>query len=159
MRIGVVSDSHGAMDCLRAAVKEMQEIDMLLHAGDHYKDALQIQKELKIPVYAVVGNCDWHATGPEEELIDAGGKKILLVHGHQYSVKGGNEMLIEKMKKDNLDLMVYGHTHIAEVVPVGNGYIVNPGSVARPRHGKSRTYGILELKSFGLQPYIREISG
>ncbi|ADG83402.1 phosphodiesterase, family [Thermincola ferriacetica] len=159
MRIGVVSDSHGRMDFLRDAVKEMREIDLLLHAGDHYKDALDLAKELTIPVYAVAGNCDWHVNGPDEEVIEVAGRKILLTHGHSYNVKSGNDRLIEKIKKGNYDLIVYGHTHIPEVLPVGSAFIFNPGSIAKPRRGNTRTYGIVELKNYGLQPYIKEISG
>lgn len=158
MRIGVVSDSHGRLDFLRDAVREMEDIDVLLHAGDYRKDAMMLSQELNIPVYAVVGNCDWFAPGPEEEIIEIEGRKILLTHGHQYGVKSGNEELIHKLKREGFDLVVYGHTHKAEVVPVGNAYLLNPGSIAKPRQGTARTYGIIEFRDRGLWVYIKEAS-
>jgi len=56
MRIGVVSDSHGKAEFLRKALEQMGHIDMLIHAGDHYRDALSIAKQTGLKVTAVAGS-------------------------------------------------------------------------------------------------------
>jgi len=159
MRIGVVSDSHGRMQCLRAAVEKMGPVELVLHAGDFYADAMRLQTETGQRVVAVVGNCDWQSPGPAEEVVEIGGYRILLTHGHQYQVKSGYQKLIEKLKNSDYHMIVFGHTHIAEIIPINGGYIFNPGSVSRSRLGGPPTYGIIELKKQGPAPYIHEISG
>ncbi len=159
MRIGVVSDSHGRMQCLRAAVEKMGPVDLILHAGDFYDDALRLQKETGLAVVAVVGNCDLHARGPAEEDVEVGGYKLLLTHGHRYQVKSGYNKLIEKLKAGGYHLIVFGHTHIAEILPVAGGCLFNPGSVCHARTGSVPTYGIIEMKQQGLVPYIHELAG
>lgn len=159
MRIGVVSDSHGRMQCLRDAVEKMGPVDLILHAGDFYEDAIRLQKETGLKVVAVVGNCDWQSQGPAEEVIETGGYRILLTHGHQYQVKSGYGKLIDKFKSSDYHIIVFGHTHIAEILPVNGGYLLNPGSVSRTRLGGLTTYGIIELKKQGPVPYIHEMGG
>lgn len=157
MRIGVVSDSHGRMQCLREAVEKMGPVDLLLHAGDFYEDALRLQREIGLRVVAVVGNCDWQAKGPAEETLEVGGYKILLTHGHQYHVKNGYDRLMEKFRNSDYHIIVFGHTHIAEILPVNGGCLFNPGSVSRSRLGGPTTYGVIELKKEGPAPYIHEL--
>jgi putative phosphoesterase len=159
MRIGVVSDSHGRIQCLRDAVEKMGPVDLLLHAGDFYEDARRLQQETGLKVVAVTGNCDCQAKGPAEEVIETGGYRILLTHGHMYQVKSGYEKLIRKFKNSDYQMIVFGHTHIAEIMPVNGGYLFNPGSVSRSRLGGPPTYGIIELKKQGPVPYIHELSG
>ncbi|MFZ5641049.1 MAG: metallophosphoesterase family protein [Bacillota bacterium] len=159
MRIGVVSDSHGRMQCLREAVGKMGPVDLILHAGDFYEDARRLQKETGLKVVAVTGNCDWQVHGPAEEVVEAEGCRILLTHGHMYQVKYGYEKLTEKFKTSDYHMIVFGHTHIAEILPVNGGYLFNPGSVSRSRLGGPPTYGIIEVKKQGPVPYIHELSG
>ena len=159
MRIGVVSDSHGHMQSLRTAVREMADIDMLLHVGDHYLDAIRLEQELDIPVYAVTGNCDWESTGPAEEIIEIEGKRILLTHGHNQGVKNGYTRLLDRLSKEDYDVIIFGHTHIPEVLKEGNRYLFNPGSVAKPRIDRAKTYGVIEIQKDRLFLYIKELSG
>jgi len=157
MRIGVVSDTHGKLDFFRKAVEEMGAIDLLIHAGDHYQDAVHIGKELNVKVVAVAGNCDWHLPGPYEEELEIEGFRILVTHGHQYGVKSNHKKLAEKLKNGKYDLIIYGHSHMPEITCLSQGYLLNPGSAASPRRGSSRSYGILEISGNGLIPYIHEL--
>ncbi len=157
MRIGVVSDTHGKTEFCRRAIEQMGRIDLLIHAGDHYQDALKIGRELQIKVVAVVGNCDWHRTGPQEEELEIEGFRILVTHGHLYNAKIGTSKLAEKLRAGKYDLVIYGHSHLPEITRLPEGYLFNPGSVSSPRQGSSRSYGIVEIGENGLVPYIHEL--
>ena len=144
MRIGVLSDTHGDLEIARLALAKMGKVDLLLHAGDHYRDALALAKT--VPVHAVVGNCDWELSEPAEVVIEAGGKKIWLTHGHKYGVKYSYNKLLAQAVKNKADIVVYGHTHIP-VSEFREGVLLfNPGSVARPRGKRGATYGIIEIQ-------------
>ena len=47
-------------------------------------------------------------------------------------------------KQYEVDIVIYGHTHIAENVMIDNVVLFNPGSVGSPRQGKA-SCGLLEI--------------
>lgn len=157
MRIGVVSDTHGKPEFLRKALEQMGHIDMLIHAGDHYRDALSISKQTGLRVTAVVGNCDWDVVGPLEKVLEVEDRRILVVHGHLYGVKSGHEKLAQLLREGCYDLIIYGHSHMPEITPLPQGYLMNPGSLSSPRRGSKRSYGIVEIDKRRLVPYIYEL--
>lgn len=157
MRIGVVSDTHGKPECFRMALNQMGKIDMLIHAGDHYQDAIDMSKDSNIKTVAVTGNCDWSVPGADEVLLELEGYRIFITHGHKYGVKFNNETLAKKLKEENYDLIIYGHSHVPEITCLPGGYLFNPGSVSSPRRGSSRSYGIIEIGKNGITPYIHEL--
>ncbi|SMB89420.1 hypothetical protein SAMN00017405_0612 [Desulfonispora thiosulfatigenes DSM 11270] len=147
MRIGVISDTHRALDLARKVIKDMGNIDLLIHAGDHYQDAMKLGEEFNIEVKNVVGNCDYLDEGNSEELINIceGKIKIFLVHGHQYKVKMGLQNLYYRGLELGADIIIFGHTHIPLVVKEGDIKILNPGSIGFPRGNQGVTYGLIEI--------------
>ncbi|MCL0106552.1 metallophosphoesterase [Peptococcaceae bacterium] len=158
MRIGIISDTHGNLNIAKAAISKMGSIDVLLHAGDHYKDAVALEKEIsEVDIYAVVGNCDFEVFKPKDLFLEIAGKKIWLTHGHKYGVKESDDYLASLAIEKNIDIVVYGHTHIAVSKFIENKLIFNPGSTTRPRGSKPATYGIIEIKDGKIYPEILEI--
>jgi len=157
MRIGVVSDTHGKPEMFRQALKQMGRIDLLIHAGDHYRDAINMGQETGLKVVAVVGNCDWFVPGPEEEELELEGFRILVTHGHNYGVKTDNSRLAARLREGKYDLIIYGHSHKPEISRLPEGYLLNPGSVSGPRGGSKRSYGIVEIEGNTIKPYIYEL--
>ncbi len=143
MRIGVMSDSHGNMRVVMQALEKMGSIDLLLHAGDHYQDAQMVKEIVSYPVIAVGGNCDLMTVTPREHIGEYGGKRIMLVHGHQYAVKRYLTGLQAHAQKSKVDIVVFGHTHIPWSQVVKGIFLLNPGSVAYPRYGGVKTFGLL----------------
>lgn len=135
MMIGIMSDSHGDTIAIENAVAEMGQVDCWLHAGDYCRDADFLEKISGCPVYSVAGNCDGLAAKQKvDEFIELEGKKIWLTHGHHYHVKYGMDELVEAaVNVFEVDIVVYGHTHITDVSQYGNLLVLNPGSVSRPR--------------------------
>ena len=79
-------------------------------------------------------------------VVNIGGKKLLLVHGHRHSVDNGIHRLYYYAMEKKADCALFGHTHIPEIIREGDLFIMNPGSPSFPRGGFTQgTYGILHI--------------
>ncbi len=145
IRIIVFSDTHKCIEPCIQAINNIRDIDMIIHGGDHWSDARELENIFPdISIKYVKGNCDF-ALAPIEELIEIGGKKIFVTHGHMYNVKQEHERY-ETIKERGLrlsaDVVVFGHTHIPYNENSGKITIINPGSVKY-----TRNYGIIEIEN------------
>lgn len=81
--------------------------------------------------------------------------KLFVTHGHRYSLLNGTEALAMEAKKQNAQLVFYGHTHIARADQNESMLILNPGSCSRPRGGQQPCFAevLVTAKSdfFGYQ--------
>ncbi len=147
MRVIVLSDSHGNMQAVRQAVKRFP-CDLVIHLGDHARDALRLAGEITTPVEYVKGNCD---TGdiPEEKLLTLEGKKLLITHGHRYHVKSGPWELGLRMKELGADAALYGHTHEPGYEFYDRGFLLNPGALCGNRTNGKQGFAYLEWKAGG----------
>lgn len=141
MRIGVISDTHGDQGTIRQLVKLTIHVDMWLHAGDCSQDADYLRALVTVPVIAAKGNCDGYTTAKIDELVEIGDHRIWLTHGHRYGVKQGTQELVQWGKHHGVDIVLYGHTHIADNHWCEGILIFNPGSAS----GRHATYGILDF--------------
>lgn len=163
MRIGLIGDTHGSLNRALRAIDEMGPIDLLIHTGDHYRDASSIARAIKVPVHAVVGNCDPREDGPEEKVLEVEGVTIYVTHGHRNNVKVSIYGLRNRAALYKADVVVYGHTHtsgyeyITEPGPTEGVLVINPGSIKEPRDGKDPSYGILEINEGVVSPGIYHI--
>jgi hypothetical protein len=154
MKIGVMSDSHGDIRTAMQACQLMGSVDMILHAGDHYRDGLDIGKRLGIPFKCVTGNCDLLMLAPSQQVVTVGGKRLLLIHGHQFNVKHGIFELVKYGRKMRADVVVFGHTHIPMIQKYDDLLMMNPGSVAYPRIRNNRSFGMLTIDQDGVSAEI-----
>lgn len=128
MVIGIISDTHGL---LREDVKKsLKSCNLIIHAGDigKYHVIDELNKICKTEF--VKGNCDKNMDGniiKEERIINIRGTKIYLIHD------------ISKLKidlhKENIDIVVYGHSHKNNIYEKDGILYINPGSVG-PRRFK-----------------------
>ncbi len=133
MKIGIVSDTHGSMEAVEKVVSLAPDVEMWLHAGDCTPDSGYLQTLVEVPVFAVAGNCDWpNDNMPDERVVEAGGHKIFLTHGHIYGVRYETDLLKQTAASRGADIAVCGHTHVALIEP-GEIFVLNPGSASRPR--------------------------
>lgn len=140
----VLSDSHGNLNNMILAVKRTNP-DSIIHLGDCWADAVQLQKEFPhIPMEQVPGNCD----GPNgflERILLIEGKKVLICHGHTFNVKAGYLNLEMAAREREVDAALFGHTHRV-FYDHNNGIIMlNPGSIGAPAYGAPPSYGILTI--------------
>ncbi|MGE5543279.1 MAG: YfcE family phosphodiesterase [Bacillota bacterium] len=151
----MLSDSHGDVRRLAMAVREMGQVDVLLHAGDFFEDSRRLQESTDVKVIGVMGNCDHLMTGPVEKVVEAGGKTILLTHGHQYAVKRDRKALTRRAVALGVNIVVFGHTHMAETFWSDGILFFNPGSCRYGRSSQGLSYGTLEISADGvLTPLI-----
>ncbi len=147
MKIGVISDTH-----LREPDPHFKKIiefhfrnvEKIFHTGDFVDwsiaEYLSSQKEL----IAVCGNMDSQEIQkafPQKRIVELEGFKIGLIHG------GGPPFGIEsriRAEFDEVNAIVYGHSHTPANHQVKNIYFFNPGSPTRSFVHRG-TLGILHL--------------
>jgi putative phosphoesterase len=147
MKIGVISDTHLRHydERLKGIVEEyFQDVEIILHAGDLV--ALEVLdvfagKEVKA-VYGNMDGDDIRNRLSEKMLIELGGFRIGLIHG--WGMPFGLEKKLRK-QFDQIDCLVYGHTHHACNRYKDGVLYFNPGSAMDKRFAKKNTIGILEI--------------
>ena len=148
MRIGIVSDTHRFTSTIDRAILFLQDCDLIVHAGDNIDDADYIQAMTDIPVVAVKGNCDYYSDpGNDEEIFMADDKKVFVCHGHNYGIKYTLSDLLKKALDSNIDIVIFGHSHVPCYEERKGIVFINPGSVSLPRGGSSKGIGILDIEN------------
>ena len=129
MRIGVISDTHvTTVDEIPARIlRALAEVDLIVHAGDFTQKAVLDRLKTFGEVKAVSGNMDSGVLKeilPRKELFVVGGKKVGLVHG-----SGGPWGIAGRVRKlfSDVDLIIYGHSHVAFNQYVKGSLLFNPG--------------------------------
>ena len=145
MLLGVVSDTHGYLN--PRVLELLQGVDHILHAGDIGDAAIIGQLSRIAPVTTVRGNND--RTGPaslfpEEVTLELAGRIIYLTHIVKVPKEpGGTE---NKTYSDaGIDVVVYGHSHIAFQKTLGPVLFFNPGAAGKRRFKVVPSIGTLEL--------------
>ncbi len=147
MKIGVLSDTH-----LREPHSEFKRIiefhfrdaEKILHAGDFVDRSVAEYLSGQRELIAVSGNMDpseIREIFPYKRVVELGGFKIGLIHG------GGAPFGIESRIQeefDEVDTIVYGHTHTPANHLVKKIFFFNPGSPTRSLW-RSPTLGILHI--------------
>ena len=147
VKVGVISDTHlaGYDDKVRRCVTEyFSDVDMILHAGD-LVDLSVLDNFRGKEVKAVYGNMDNISVKeklPEHLLFEIKGFKFVLIHGWG-SPRGIEEKILARF--DDVDCIVYGHTHKPANYKKGKVLFFNPGSAVDRYFASSRTIGILEI--------------
>jgi putative phosphoesterase len=134
--IGLISDTHIP---LRATTlpKEIftifQNVDYIIHAGDIVELTVIDELEQIAPVLAVHGNMDTPETKnalPELNSLKIIDKKIGVIHNPD--ILSGIEHMRELTKTNKFDVLVYGHTHNANIKWEEKTLYINPGSPTSP---------------------------
>lgn len=129
MRIGVVADTHVTELSEMAApiLAALTKVDLIVHAGDFTgKTVLDGLKSLG-PLKAVCGNMDSGELKrilPQKELFVVNGKRIGLTHGSgaPWGIAGRVRTMF-----DDVDIIIYGHSHKADKELVRGSLLFNPG--------------------------------
>lgn len=146
MRILVLSDSHDSYRLLQKAVETETKkgFDTLIFLGDGDDDYNIVTQNLSgINTYRVRGNNDWDYYTALSTAVEIGSHKYLLCHGHTFGVRRGTDALEAAARQNNCDVVLFGHTHCRYYGYSSGIHIFNPGSVALPRDGMGKSYGII----------------
>jgi len=152
MKIVVTSDTHikensktrklpdELLDACRSA-------DLIIHAGDWQSPAVYNELSRYAEVKGVYGNVDGNDMKQlvcEKEIIEANGHRIGIVHGHGEK-KTTEKRAIEAFEQDEVDMIVFGHSHIPMIRYVGRTLLINPGSPTDKRKMPHFSFVILEI--------------
>ena len=141
-RFLVISDSHNVRLPMEELYKQYP-VDGIIHLGDHIADARWMRERTNgHPVYMVRGNCDGFDGGMEEQILEVGGVKLLLCHGHRYGVKRGFSSLVAAGAHAGVQAILFGHTHSPYLEKRDGILLMNPGALSSP----FRYFGILEIE-------------
>jgi len=147
IKIGVISDTHldEYDEKMRKRIEEhFSNVDMILHAGD-IVDLSVLEMFGDKEIRAVCGNMDNFSVKqkyPEHLLFEINGLKFLLIHG--WGTPWGLEEKISARFND-VNCVVYGHTHKPANHRKDNVLFFNPGSAVDRYFNSSQTIGILEI--------------
>jgi putative phosphoesterase len=147
IRLGVIADTHipDRLPCLPAQVREaFRGVKAILHAGDVSRPEVLEDLGRIAPVHAVAGNSDFmHLRLPLDRVVEVGGARIGLTHGHggwgrylwqkvQYLAAGydeGRYVRLACARFQNVEAVVFGHTHRPVLRREAGVLVFNPGSL------------------------------
>ncbi len=154
VKLVILSDTH-----LRTAVglpepleRAIDNADLVVHAGDfvtqEFYDAL-IQRK---PLLCALGNSDHASLGSRIPNVGERvvlGHRIAAIHGW-----GSPRNLVERIAKridcSRYAMVVFGHSHLAEVRGHAGTLFLNPGSPTEKRFAPYCTYAEVEVTEEGI---------
>jgi len=183
MRIGLIADTHipeARPELWPQVFEAFRDVEAILHAGDIHDLSVIDQLERLAPTFAARGNGDDGSGGrpvqPDDPRlrevweVDLAGLRIGMLHvapipafGH-YTLERALDRHFGHME---LDVLVYGDTHVEAIDTLHGILCVNPGSPTFPRNHSTRlgTIGFLDvidgrpeasiwqLTDHGIEPY------
>ncbi len=150
MIIAVLSDTHvpdHARGLPAAVVERVKTVDVILHAGDFTSAAVLNYLSSLAPTEAVYGNVDdsfLKATLPRSRVVSVGRFRIGLIHGDG---PGPGSSTVERARRafDNVDCVVFGHSHSPHLQWHGAVLMLNPGSPTDKRRAPRASFGLLKV--------------
>jgi hypothetical protein len=147
MLIGIMADTHDNLPLVEKAVQKLNEenVGLVLHAGDYVAGFVILKfKELHAKLIGVFGNNDGDhellkkrfSENPNLDMhgnfadVTVDGVRIALLHGSD------RELLKALIESQSFDVVVHGHSHLAEAYKKGKTLVVNPGEVCGYLTGK-----------------------
>ncbi|MBO5713132.1 MAG: metallophosphoesterase [Clostridia bacterium] len=141
--IVALSDTHGNVQALESLTGLFSECDYIVHLGDGARDMKNYYADYGNKIYQVNGNCDVMAYGLKYFVLEVEKVRILLTHGDVYGVKNGLNKVKDYAKSLDCSVVLYGHTHQAEIQEIEGVMLINPGSLSYFTTEKSIAYVIV----------------
>lgn len=144
MKYMVISDIHGGIYELNKVldIYFKEHCSKLLILGDLFNYGFDLNREdivnrlnlMKDNIVAVSGNCDNNISDilfdmPYINKIKLNNKIITLTHGHLY-----NKNYLFNL---DTDIILIGHSHIANIEILNDKIFINPGSISKSRSGEN----------------------
>ncbi len=153
MLVGVISDTHDRLDCVKAAVKLFKDrgVGAIVHAGDFVAPfAARIFSQSGLATHAVLGNNDGERAGlatifpgishgPLDIILD--GRRIVVIHDMKR---------IDAAAYKGAHVLVHGHTHNPEIRRESGLLVLNPGEACGWLTGRM-TAALLDTRTLEAQ--------
>ncbi len=135
-KILIISDTHRRDDVISTVMRQVGHVDMMIHAGDA-EGSEEVYHRIMCAengdFHYVAGNNDFFTRAPQEDLFYIGPYRTYLTHGHQFCVSMGDKYLRDEAWQNNVNILIYGHTHRPVAEYEGPMLVLNPGSLTYPR--------------------------
>ena len=143
MKILVFADFHGNLDSLNTAIEisRREAPDKTVVCGDlfgwsHPQEVAILAQKLNGVLYLIKGNNDF-ATAisylpyamEDSAIMYHFKRKLFFTHGDRYDALRVPPIL------NSGDALIHGHTHVGRLQEVDGLFVLNVGSLARPRDG------------------------
>jgi hypothetical protein len=158
--VGIMSDTHDHRDGIRRAVSTFNEAGcaLVVHAGDIIAPfTVREFGRLEGRFIGVYGNNDGERRGLEEQFARIGSlhrPPHEFVHfGRRFVLMHAPASLDRFLTRDDVDVIVYGHTHAIDMRP-GRPLVINPGECCSWLSGRS-TVVLLDLST--MQPEVIDL--
>ncbi|MBY7142673.1 metallophosphoesterase family protein [Virgibacillus sp. NKC19-3] len=133
MNIVVTADTHmpdKGKQLPSRLIKELKKTDLIIHAGDW--NSMEVYHMLRTygEVKGVYGNVDREDIKdrfPAQEILEVHGHKIGIVHGHG-DKKTTEKRVLEAFEGEEVDIIIFGHSHIPLLRYFKKKLLLNPGS-------------------------------
>lgn len=148
-KIVLLSDTHGWLD--PALAHWCADASLILHAGDVGSEALLGTLRGWAPTVAVRGNVDggaWARELPLSVTVEVAGQRIALLH-IAGSPRRPQRAALDLLAREQPDILLVGHSHIAVVQRAHGTLWINPGAAGRQGFHKERTIMLLHLDAAG----------
>lgn len=151
MKVVVLSDTHAKdlADLPERILEDLKKADLIIHAGDYTsKNILDQLRELG-DFKGVYGNMDSDEVKrelPDKDIFEISGFKIGITHPSEGGSPVGLKSRAESKLGEDLDLIIYGHSHKPVNEKESNTIYFNPGSATGAYPARYKTYGILRIE-------------
>ena len=169
LRVGLIADTHmpGTIASLWPQVYEgFAGVDCILHAGDlHVADVID-ELESIAPTFVCAGNGDLdvqHHRLQDLWVGEMAGTPVGLIHRFPTPRRADATKLRKKVSQHfglaDPQVVIYGHTHLAELHQVDGRVYINPGSPTLPNNQSTRhgTVGFMEISSTQVRVELHQI--
>jgi hypothetical protein len=148
--IGVISDTHGLLR--PEAVKVLQGVEFIIHAGDVGDPKVLANLARLAPVHAVRGNTDrgdWAADLPHTRVVEVGSVHLYVLH----------ELFCLDLDPAaaGLAAVIFGHSHRPHLERKNGILYLNPGSAGPRRFTLPVTLARIKVQGNSLHPELLEL--
>ncbi|RAP74134.1 metallophosphoesterase family protein [Paenibacillus montanisoli] len=158
MKVVVVSDTHMtrmAKKLPERLIQELRDADAILHAGDWTAFSVLDMLQAYATTEGVAGNNDGDeiiARFGHLKVLDIGGVRIGLVHGHIGTGKREDTVTnaFKSFGPGSVDVIVFGHSHVPVIQKRNEVLMFNPGSPTDKRRQKQYSFGVFTIEEGAL---------
>ncbi|MCT4396231.1 metallophosphoesterase [Periweissella beninensis] len=149
-----ISDAHGDIKILEKIFKAFNvRSTQIFYNGD---SELAANDPVFLNVLTVKGNMDFDSQYAKKNIYVGTEVTIFQTHGHLYDVNWTLAELIKTAKKNNAQIVTFGHTHQLGVEKIEDLLVINPGSISQPRGTYAKYGGTFALLTVTPESYIVE---
>lgn len=140
----IASDTHGRNEVLHQLEQAYPKADLFVHCGDLEDYASDY------PHWVFVrGNNDLDYDMPDSRIINIAGVRMYITHSHHFGYYDREHRLAAQGRRENCQVVIYGHTHVPQAEKVDGIWLINPGSMTFPRDGNTPCYAKMIIEDDG----------